>query len=409
MIRFKNYRPGPAMLVSAAFIGPGTVTAASVAGANFGYALLWALAFATIATIILQSMAVKVAVVTQQGLAETLMASFTTPLVKIAVAALVFVALAVGNAAYEAGNIGGASLGVAAIIGSENGAGNTIAINLVIGVLAAMLIVLGKPKWLETLLIGLVIAMSLAFIAAFFLTKPNFSALLAGFVPSVPTDGLLVAIALIGTTIVPYNLFLHAAMAREHWKTPETLPDANADTVISIGIGGLVSMAILATAASSLFESQLEITNAADMARQIEPIFGEGARYALGFGLFAAGLTSAITAPLATGYILVELLKGRTSWSEANIRKLTAFCIILIGTAVVCLGIKPVEIILFAQVANGLLLPIIAIFLLKIANDKMLLGEHVNGIRSNMLGFLIVGITLLLGYRLIARAIGIWP
>ncbi|MCG6119640.1 MAG: divalent metal cation transporter, partial [Blastomonas sp.] len=108
-----SYRPGPAMLVTAAFIGPGTVTACASAGIGFGYALLWALVFATVSTIILQNMAARVAIVTGQGLAEAILAAASSPPVRWAMAALIFAALGIGNSAYQAGNISGTGLGLA--------------------------------------------------------------------------------------------------------------------------------------------------------------------------------------------------------------------------------------------------------------------------------------------------------
>ena len=95
-----RYRPGPGMMVSAAFIGPGTVTACTLAGANFGFALLWALLFATLTTIILQSFAVRIALITRLGLAEAMLATIASPLFRALAALLLISALGLGNAAY---------------------------------------------------------------------------------------------------------------------------------------------------------------------------------------------------------------------------------------------------------------------------------------------------------------------
>jgi manganese transport protein len=247
--------------------------------------------------------------------------------------------------------------------------------------------------------------MSVAFLLTFLLIRPDFGALLQGFVPSIPDGGLMTAIALIGTTIVPYNLFLHAASVRERWDA-EQLPEAQLDNTISIGIGGLVSMTILATAAASLFGSGKTIENAVDMAQQLTPLFGSMATFTLGAGLFAAGLTSAITAPLATGYIVQEIFKSANSRRPFQIG---ALIVIASGTFAALLGYRPVELIFVAQIANGLLLPIIAIFLLRLANNRKLLGQYANGLKANILGAAILLITTALGFRLIARALGFWP
>ena len=404
LLKLRSYRPGPGMMVSAAFIGPGTVTACTLAGANFGFALLWALLFATVTTIILQSFAVRIALVTQLGLAEAMLKTIASPIVRALAALLLISALVLGNAAYEAGNMSGAALGLEAINGGPLRFGIAPVI-ITIAVFASAMLIFTKPKWIENILIALVLLMSAAFLLTFLLIKPDLSAVLRGFVPMIPDGGLMTAIALIGTTIVPYNLFLHAASVRERWDA-EHMQEAELDTTISIGIGGLISMTILATAAASLFGSNETIENAVDMARQLTPLFGSMATFTLGAGLFAAGLTSAITAPLATGYIVQEIFKSSRSRKPFQIG---ALIVIISGTVAALSGYQPVELIFIAQIANGLLLPIVALFLLKLANDKNLLGELTNGLKANILGAAILLVTSGLGFRLIARALGFWP
>ena len=113
------------------------------------------------------------------------------------------------------------------------------------------------------------------------------------FVPRLPEKSLLTIIGLIGTTVVPYNLFLHASLVKERWNKKEDLSSAKKDTIISIILGGLVSMAIIISAAAI---QTTNITNAADLAKGLAPLYGEFAKYFLALGLFAAGITSAITA-----------------------------------------------------------------------------------------------------------------
>lgn len=391
-----RYRPGPGMLVAAAFIGPGTVTACSVAGASFGMALLWALVFAGVATIILQYTAARIAVLRGQGLAQAMVGSVSARPTKIAMGLLIVIALGLGNAAYESGNIGGAALGLGAL-GWDAPAPWPA---LLIGLVAALLLALGNIRWLMRLLVGLVMLMSLAFLIACIAVRPDLGDLARGLIPSIPNEGLFTAIALIGTTIVPYNLFLHAAAARERWTPQENPAEMRLETIVSIGIGALVSIAILVTAAASGVGG--DISNAADIARQVEPVYGSLARYAIGLGLFGAGLTSAVTAPMATGYILSELWPGGDP--RRRVFRITATLIVLIGTAVAATGTDLVAIILVAQVANGLLLPLVAGILVWMA--------HRSPDTSRALAWgaaLVWLICLLLGTRLVLRALGVWP
>ncbi|NOX95477.1 MAG: divalent metal cation transporter [Alphaproteobacteria bacterium] len=396
---------GPGALTAAAFIGPGTVTTATVAGATYGYALVWALVFATLAAIILQEMTAKLGVAGRLGLGEAITQALAqTPILKWSVAALIIAALFVGNSAYEGGNIAGAALGLEAAF-PELASRAVYAAG--IAALAGGILLFGGYKIIERVLIGAVLLMTLAFAIALFAIGPDWGALFKGAVtPTIPLDALPLVIGLIGTTIVPYNLFLHAAAAKKRWPDASHLSDMRFDARLSIGVGGLVSILVMATAAASLFALGLTVTNAADMARQLEPAFGAGAKYLLATGLFAAGLSSAITAPLATGFVCAEIFKFESDPKALKFR-LVAGAVLLVGTFVAVTGAKPVEIILFAQFANGLLLPIIAGFLLFAANKKSLLGTHVNGALANIVGGVVVLITTGLGIRAIVRAFGL--
>lgn len=397
---------GPGALVAAAFIGPGTVTACTLAGAHFGYALVWALVFATLATVILQDMAARLGIAGGMGLGEALVAPGTPAALKWLSMVLVMAALAVGNAAYEAGNLSGGALGASAAFGLPDAWQRPAVWLLALG--AGIFLLVGRYKLLETLLIVLVIAMSLAFAGSLILVRPDFGSMLEGLIPRLPEGSLLTAVALIGTTIVPYNLFLHAASVREKWPDggETALQAASADTRLSIGLGGLISIFILATAAGSLFGTSMQIANAADMAASLQPAYGAAARWLVGTGLFAAGLSSAITAPMATAFAVCEVTGlPKHGWAFRAI----ALAVLLIGTAIALLGLRPVQLIFVAQVANGLLLPVVAVFLIVTMNRRSLLGDHVNGWVSNILGVLVMLFAAGIGIRGLMRAFHLWP
>ncbi|RZM80193.1 manganese transporter [Pseudoalteromonas rubra] len=400
--KFKNL--GPGVIVTAAFIGPGTITACTLAGAQFGYALLWALVFATLATIILQEMSARVGIVTQQGLGAVIHQSLQDSVWKWPLFALIIVAICIGNAAYEAGNLVGAALGIEAITTPGKWVFRSSIIALT--ALGAVILILGTYKQIERILIALVFVMALAFVVTFFLVDPDLTVLLKGMVtPQLPEGSLLTVIALIGTTVVPYNLFLHASAAKAHWSDPDDIPQARADTAISIGLGGLIAILVTSTAAASIFTLGLSVNNAVDMAKVFEPLFGSLSKYLLGIGLFAAGLSSVITAPLATSYVVTELLQLDTE-VDARPFRFISVTIIVIGAVLSMANIKPIEIILLAQFANGLLLPIIAGFLLYVMNNKRMLGKYSNTLVSNILGFSVLILTAMLGIRLIAKSLG---
>lgn len=395
---------GPGAVVAAAFIGPGTVTTSTLAGANFGYALVWALVFATLSTVVLQEMSARLGTVAQTGLGDALRSTLSDSPWRWPLIGLVLIAIFIGNCAYEAGNISGAALGIEALFGSSPTVFRLAV--AAIFLIAAILLVVGNYRQIEKMLLGLVLAMAIAFVVTFIVVKPDLGALLRGAtVPSVPDGSLLTVIALIGTTVVPYNLFLHASAAKARWRGAGDLGEARFDNAVTIGLGGLISIFIVSTAAASIFASGMMVSSAADMAIQLEPTFGASAKYFLGAGLFAAGLSSAVAAPLATGYVVTEIL-GLDSSVRSRQFRLVALCVLLAGSLFAVTGIKPIVIIVTAQFANGLLLPFIVCFLIVVMNQSKLLGEHVNGRLANLLGFAVLLITTGLGIRLLARSIG---
>lgn len=398
---FKNI--GPGTLVAAAFIGPGTVTLCTIAGVNYGFNLLWAMAVSILATVVLQEMAARLGIVSQRGLSEVIRNEIKSPYIKNSLIALILLAIVVGNASYEAGNISGGILGLEALFGNHVFHLSGVSINLfslIVGFLAFILLFVGNYKILERGLIALVILMSLSFIITAVITKPNVGHIFKGlFVPKIPEQSLITILGLIGTTVVPYNLFLHASLVKERWKSTNDMHYARKDTIISLSLGGLVSLAIIISAAAI---QNTTISNAADLAKSLAPLFGEFSKYFIAIGLFAAGITSAITAPLAAAFVV----KGCLGWSgdlkSRGFRSVWIFVLIL-GVIFSSLGISPIEIIKFAQVANGMLLPIVATILLWFMNKNSILGDYKNSILQNILGGIIVMLTVILGLKIVIK------
>lgn len=391
---------GPGVLVAAAFIGPGTVTACTLAGVEFGYALLWAMLLSVLATIVLQEMSARLGIITQKGLADVIKQELKTPWIRNTVVTIILGAIVVGNAAYEAGNIGGATLGLEAIFGTAY----IPYYPWIIGLCAFVLLYIGSYKVLEKVLVSLVIVMSLSFLVTAIITKPDVIAIFKGlFVPSVPKEGILTIIALVGTTVVPYNLFLHASLVSEKWKSPDDLKAVKRDTYISIALGGLVSMAIIIAATTIKSD---EVKSVMDLAKSLQPLYGDAAKYFMGIGLFAAGVTSAITAPLAAAYVANSCFGWKVGLKHMKF-KLVWMIILGLGVLLMSLGIKPIIVIQFAQIANGILLPAIAIFLLWVVNRPAVMGEYKNTLLQNIFGFIIIALAIVLGAKSIFKVIGL--
>ena len=394
---FKN--SGPGVLIAAAFIGPGTVTACILAGVGFGYALLWAMVLSIVATIVLQGMAARLGIVTQQGLADVIKQELKTKWLRFGVVGIILAAIVVGNAAYEAGNLGGAVLGMQALFGNEY----SLVYPYIIGSIVFFLLYLGSYKVLEKVFVALVLVMSFSFILTALLTGPDLLAVLEGlFVPKIPQDGILTIIALVGTTVVPYNLFLHASLVSEKWKTIDGLPAARRDTIVAVVLGGFVSICIIISAAVI---TNTEVNTVMDMAQALEPLYGASARYFMGAGLFAAGITSAITAPLAAAYVANSCFGWKASLKDSRFR-FVWMLILGLGIFFLSFNITPIEIIKFAQIANGILLPVIAVFLLWVVNRTSVMGAYKNTRFQNILGILIIALAIILGAKSILKVIG---
>jgi len=383
---------GPGALVAAAFVGPGTVTTASVIGAEYAYLLVWTIAFSILATIVLQEMSARLGLISQEGLGEALRNEFSNPIAKWGAVILVVWAIGIGTAAFQTGNIVGGAAGLSTITGvSENVWGP------VIGVVAGALLWSGSYKLIERVFIGLVGVMGLAFIINAIVVGPDVVSLSFGLVPTVPEGSAYLIAGLIGTTVVGYNLFLHASTVQERWDGAEDLAECRTDTIGMIVVGGIITTAIVVTAAA-VFPEGTEISDVGAMADQLEPVFGGFALTFFAIGLFAAGFTSAMSAPLAGAYATAGALGWERDLKSTKFRAIW-MTILAIGIVFSGLGLNPIEVIILAQVANGLLLPILAVFLIYAMNNDELLGEHTNSPLQNVLGAVVTLVAIGIGLQ----------
>lgn len=385
-------------IIAAAFIGPGTVTTASIAGAQLGYGLFWALLFSVFATFIVQEMSSRLGLATGLGLSENLMAAFDNKAIKFIIATLVVLALGVGNAAYEGGNIAGAALGLANVFEIDQAIWVSI-----LALLALGLVWSNSYKLIERVLIALVSIMSAVFLVVMVIAGFDVSLFLKGLSGQALFSNTTLLLAIVGTTIVPYNLFLHAGLsakqAQENLKQKSVskaeLKTHQRQLFTSISFGGLVTFAIMSCAANAYFLSKTELSPT-NIANQLQPLLGEFANSFFALGLFSAGITSALTAPLATAYALCGIFGWTADIKEKNF-KFICTTIIVIGALVALSGYKPFTIIVIAQASNALLLPISLILLLYLVNQSALMKHAKNSVISNVLSSVIILVVVGLG------------
>ena len=375
------------MLIAAAFIGPGTVTTCIRAGVTDKFSLLWALLLSIFATIVLQEMAGRLGLISRRGLASAVKTQLRSPLLKTLFVSIILIAIVLGNAAYEAGNIAGGVLGLEGLVGSTG-------IHIFpwgIALVAFLVLWKGNSKFLERVFTILVLLMSVSFMITAVLTLPSITQLFRGlFIPDLNEENIYTVMALIGTTVVPYNLFLYASLVSEKWSSSTAMESMRSDIRWSVILGGVVSMCILIAAAGAPIS---EVNGVMDLAAGLEPIYGSLARYGLGIGLLAAGITSAITAPLAAAYVANQCFGWNTDVRNWRFR-LVWSGILLFGAVSLSLDFKPLEIIYTAQIANAILLPVVALFLWWILNSRTQMGKYVNSAWQNILAAAVIFVVL---------------
>ena len=396
---------GPGALIAAAFIGPGTVTVCSIAGNSFGYSLLWAILTSLIIAFILQEMSIRVGIISKKGLTELIKNETKNSYLKNILLVLIFTAIIIGNTAYEAGNISGAILGMESLTGNlvyNFRDFNINLLSLIIGSLAFLILFIGNYRLLEQILISIVVIMSFSFIISAIITKPDINKIIEGFIKlKTPQNSFLTILGLIGTTVVPYNIFLHSSLVKKKWNKPKDLKIAKIDLLIAIIMGGLISISIIITSASI---SSTSISNAADLALSLAPVYGSFSKFLISLGMISAGLTSAITAPLAASFVACGCFGWRADLKSLKFRSIWII-ILIIGTIISSTGIKLILIIQFAQIANAILLPIIIFILYYVMNDKKIFGSYSNSFFQNLIGVFIFFLTVYLSIRTISTFI----
>ena len=382
-------------VISAAFIGPGTVTTAASSGAEYGTGLLWALLFSTLACLLLQEAAARISIVTGKNLGQSISAYFEGHASRTSVLVFVTGAIFTGAAAYEMGNLLGAVEGIRLLFNIPS-----YILVLVIGIAGALLLSIPSLRVISTILGMMVVIMGAGFLVTAVMVKPDFAEIIRGtLIPSFPGPraGVLV-LALIGTTIVPYNLFLGSGLSSKQ----QTLTEMRFGLSIAIIMGGIFSMAVLisGSAISGTFSFE-------SLAAVLDERMGGAGKYLLGFGLFAAGFTSTVTAPLAAAVTLSSLFGHRQpdKWAYKSPRFRAAWILVLCtGIGFALLQFKPIPAIILAQALNGFLLPFVSIFLYVVI-QKSISREAVIYRISNILMLAVIFVTLIIGLNSALKAV----
>lgn len=374
-------------VVSAAFIGPGTITTAVTAGSSYGLDLLWAIFFSAIACLVLQEIAARITIASGKNLGQILTQKFGTRkgrFLKYFIGGSVIL----GCAAYEAGNILGAVSGLNLLTGMD---ARMLTIGLVL--IAASILWYGQQKIISRVMLFFVIVMGGAFMMLAFSQDFTLTTIaVKTWKPMLPSGAELITLGLVGTTIVPYNLFLGSGISKG-----QELSFMRLGLSVSVLLGGLITASILIAGTAVGNFSSFE-----NLAAAFENNLGRMGALALAGGLFAAGFSSTITAPFASSII------GATVFGVEGKKRLALIwgAVLLFGFIVGISGIKPIPVILFVQALNGFILPLLVYYLIIIVNSPSIIPI---GFRHpkiyNVVLLLILGSVLLMGLNNIAKAI----
>ncbi len=396
-------------IISAAFIGPGTVTTATKAGVYHHYDLMWVMVFSVIACLLLQEASARIAIFSGMNLGQAISKHFEGKPSSYVVSILVIGAIILGSAAYETGNILGSVEGLKFVFTSIP---KTVFV-IIIGVFAFLAFRMKSIRLIAQILGGFVYLMGLAFLITAIIVKPDISRVMHGIfiptIPDVPGAGMLI-LGIIGTTVVPYDLFLGSGIVDKS----QTIREARVGLSIAIILGGIISMSIMAVGSSITKGWEPEaIANLEfnfDLMKDslyINSFINDYALYIFGFGMFAAGFTSAITAPLASAITAKSMFeKKEENWKSSSFNyQLIAIGVLAVVIIFGLLQIQPVPAIIIAQAFNGFILPFISIFMLMIINNPEVMKEKINSHISNALMGFVVWITLLIGTINVLKAI----
>lgn len=377
---------GPGLITASADNDSGGIATYAVAGAQYGYSLLWTLIPVTILLIYTLDISTKLGVMTRQGLAALIREKFR---VKLTLIILALVLLAnFGTTVSEFAGI----LSSFRIVSSEMqlNAGSfpwgtvleTVAV-ILSSILVWAFIVKGSYKRVEKIFLILIIFYG-AYIVSAFLAKPDWSAAAHGLlVPTMKFDSgyLFTMIGLIGTTITPWMYFYHNATVAEKGINEEDLKYSRIDAWIGSIVTDVVAFFIVVASAATIFVNKLSVNSIDDIGLSLAPIAGQYAGYLFAFGLFNASLFAAAILPLSTAYTICEALGWETgidmSFEEAPQFYSIFTGMIAIGALLVLIPGAPLLMIMrISQVANGILLPVFMVYLLLLAQDEKLMGKY---------------------------------
>ena len=373
---------GPGIITGFAGNDAGGVTTYTAVGAHYGFQMLWLLLLSTAGLLVVQEMCARMGAVTGKGLSDLIRERFG---VRWTIVAMLALLIANGS------NIVAEYAGIAASL--ELFHVERIVSVPIAAVLIWVLVVFFSYRIVERALFVLVLAYLAYPISAFIVGPPWGDVVRDTVIPTLPLEqaALVAALALVGTTITPYMQFYIQASVVDKGIDVEQYRFERVDVLLGAILTGLNGFFILIVAGAVLHPAGIHVNAAADAAQALEPLAGQQAQLLFGVGLFGASLLAATVMPLSTSYAICEAF-GWESGISKNFREAPVFMglftlLVVVGALIVLSPSVPlIPLILVSQNVNGLLLPIVLVFILKLAGDRRIMGDQVNGRISQVIG-----------------------
>ena len=373
---------GPGIITGFAGNDAGGVTTYTAVGAHYGFAMLWLLVLSTVGLVVIQEMCARMGAVTGKGLSDLIRERFG---VRWTIVAMLALLIANGS------NIAAEYAGIAASL-ELLGVQRIVSVPLA-GVLIWSLVVFFSYRFVERALFVLVLAY-VAYPISAFIVHPDWSAVVKGLViPALPAEqaALVAALALVGTTITPYMQFYIQASTVDKGINWEQYHLARIDVVLGALLTGINAFFMIVVAGAVLFPAGIHVENASDAAAALGPLAGPQAQLLFAMGLFGASLLAATIMPLSTSYAICEAFGWESgiskNFSDAPVFMGLFTLLLVVGAIVVLIpGLPLIPLILVSQNVNGLLLPIVLVFVIRLASDRTIMGEARNGLFGNVVG-----------------------
>ncbi|PKQ16887.1 MAG: Mn transporter [Actinobacteria bacterium HGW-Actinobacteria-7] len=387
---------GPGIVAASAGNDAGGISTYSVDGASYGYATLWMIFVMTFSLVVVQEMAARMGAVTGKGFAALIREKFGVRPTLFAMLALL-----VSNAATSIAEFAGVAAGMELF-----GVSKYISVPIA-AIVVWLLVVRGSYRNVEKVFLALS-SIFLAYVVAAFLAKPDWGAVLTAtvvpqFVPKV--DFVLLVVATVGTTIAPWMQFFVQSNIVDKGVNVKDLGLQRVDVIAGAIAANIVAWFIIVTTGTVLFPKGIEITGAEQAALALAPVAGQYATVLFGVGLISASLLAACVLPLTAAYAITEAFGWERgidrTWTEAPAFNAIYTFVIFFGAAWVLIPNAPlITIMVLSQAINGILLPFLLIYMIKIINDRRIMGKHVNGRTTNVLAWtttiVVIGLSIAL-------------